>query len=136
MKIFPYGRNVGTLVTAVMERDRQDAPWKCRAFARIGDPLREVKMVRASAKPAAPGTNMPSPGMLGPNASLPTLPKQERRLASPTHATEAAVSGAKVSLDISVGDYTMGGVAIFDAHIGWGLADEFFYCLFFGRSLT
>jgi hypothetical protein len=36
MKIFPYGRNVGTVVSAVMEKDRQDAPRKCRAFARVG----------------------------------------------------------------------------------------------------
>jgi hypothetical protein len=42
------------------------------------------------------------------------------------------VGGAEVSLDISVGDYTMGGVAIFNAHIGRGPAGEFF----FGRSLN
>jgi hypothetical protein len=115
MKIFPYGRNVATVVMAVMERDRQDTPRKRRAFARIGDPRHEVKMARAIAKPAALGANMPPPGMPGPSASLPALPTQERRPVSPTHAAEAAVSGAEVSLDISVGDYTMGGVTIFDA---------------------
>lgn len=83
-------------------------------------------MARASAKPAAPGINMPPPSAPGPSASLPALPTQERRPASPTHAVEAAVSGAEVSLDISVGDYTMGGVTIFDAHTGRGPAGEFF----------
>jgi hypothetical protein len=77
MKIFPYGRNVATVVTAVMEKDCQDAPWKRRAFARIGDPRREVKMARASAKTAAPEASMPPPIALGPNAPLPTLPTQE-----------------------------------------------------------
>jgi hypothetical protein len=34
MKIFPHGRNVATVVTAVMEKDRQDTPQKRWAFAR------------------------------------------------------------------------------------------------------
>jgi hypothetical protein len=54
MKIFPYEQNVAAVVSAVMEKDRQDVPWKRRAFARVGDPRREVQMARASAKPAAP----------------------------------------------------------------------------------
>jgi hypothetical protein len=115
MKIFPYGWNVATIVTAVMEKDCQDASRKRRAFARVGDPRREVKMARASAKTATPRASMPLPTAPGPSAPLPALPTQERRHASPTHAAEAAV--AEVSLDISVGDYMMGGVAIFDTHI-------------------
>jgi hypothetical protein len=135
MKIFPYERNVATVVTTVMEKDRQDAPRKHRALARVGDPPREVKMAWASVKPAALGSIMPPPGALGPIASLPALPTQERRPASPTHAAEAAVGGAEVSLDISMEDYTMGGVTIFDAHIGRGPAGEFlFLCLFRTKS--
>jgi hypothetical protein len=125
MKIFPYGRNVATVVTALMEKDRQDVPRKRRAFTRVGDQRREVKMTRASAKTAAPGASMPPPVALGPSALLPALPMQERRRASPTHTTEEAVGGAEVSLDISVGDYTMGGVAIFDAHTGRGPVGEY-----------
>jgi hypothetical protein len=37
------------------------------------------------------------------------------------------VGSVEVSLDISVGDYTMGGVAIFDAHTGQGPTGEFFW---------
>jgi hypothetical protein len=59
MKIFPYRRNIVVVVSAVMEKDHQDAPWKRRAFARVGDPRREDKMARASAKPAAPDASMP-----------------------------------------------------------------------------
>jgi hypothetical protein len=40
MRIFPYGRNVAAVVSTVMEKDRQDAPRKRRAFARAGE--REV----------------------------------------------------------------------------------------------
>jgi hypothetical protein len=92
-------------------------------FTRVGDPWREVKMARASTKTATPGASMPPPIALGPSA-LPSLPTQEQRRVSPTHSTKAAV--AEVSLDISVGDYMMGGVAIFDAHTGRGPAGEFF----------
>jgi hypothetical protein len=100
-----------------MEKDRQDAPRKRRAFARAGDPRREVKMAWASAKPAAPGASMPPPG--APGAS-------ERRPPSPPRAAKTVVDGTEVSMDISVDDYLVGGVAIFDAHTGRGPAGEFF----------
>jgi hypothetical protein len=76
MKISPYGWNVAAVVSTVMEKDRQDVPRKCRAFARVGDPRREVKMARASAKPAAPGASMPPPG--APGASMPLLPRPHK----------------------------------------------------------
>jgi hypothetical protein len=38
LKIFPYGRNIAAVVSAVMEKDRQDAARKRRAVVRIGDP--------------------------------------------------------------------------------------------------
>jgi hypothetical protein len=63
MKIFPYGRNVGAVVSAVMEKDRQDAPRKRRALAKLADPRRESKMARPSAKPVAPGASMPPPAV-------------------------------------------------------------------------
>jgi hypothetical protein len=62
MKIFPYGRNVVAVVSAVMEKDRQDVLRKRRAFARVGDPRREVKMARGIAKSTAPGTSKPPLG--------------------------------------------------------------------------
>jgi hypothetical protein len=43
MKIFPYGQNIAAVVSAVLDKDRQDAARKRRAFARVGDPSREVK---------------------------------------------------------------------------------------------
>jgi hypothetical protein len=46
LKIFPYGWNVAAVVSAVMEKDRQDAAQKRQAVVRIGDPFREAKRVR------------------------------------------------------------------------------------------
>jgi hypothetical protein len=43
LKIFPYGRNIAAVVSAVMEKDRQDAAQKRRVVIRIGDPFREAK---------------------------------------------------------------------------------------------
>jgi hypothetical protein len=37
LKIFPYGRNIAAVVSAVMEKDRQDAAQKRRAVISIGD---------------------------------------------------------------------------------------------------
>jgi hypothetical protein len=53
MKIFPYGRNIAAVVSAVMDKDHQDATWKRRAFTRAGDPSREVKRARGGAKSTA-----------------------------------------------------------------------------------
>jgi hypothetical protein len=57
---------------------------------------------------------------------LPVVPAQERRPPSPQRAAETAVGGAKVSMDISVEDYLVSGVTIFDAHTGRGPVGEFF----------
>jgi hypothetical protein len=117
MKIFPYRRNIGAVVSAVMEKDRQDGPRKCQAYARLADPRREAKVAWPSAKPAASGASMPPPAM----------PTSERRPPSPPHATETAVSGTEVSMELSVDDYLVGGVAMFDAHTRLAPAGEFFY---------
>jgi hypothetical protein len=81
MKIFHYGWNVAAVVLAVMEKDRQDASRKRQAFARVGEPLREVKMARGSVKSAAPGSSKPPLGAKsatpGPSKALPAVPTQE-----------------------------------------------------------
>jgi hypothetical protein len=130
MKIFPYGRNVAMIVSAVMEKDRQDASRKRRAFARVEDPRHEVKMARGIVKSAAPGTSKPPLGAKSaapdPSKPLPAVPAQERRPPSPPRTAETEVGGAEVSMDISVDDYLVGGVAMFDAHTGRGPVGEFF----------
>jgi hypothetical protein len=107
LKVFPYGRNIAAVVSAVMNKDRQDAAQKHRAVVRLADPMREVKRVRgsvktaaasgsskpvptakpvvpgpskasASAKTAASGATKPPPGELAKGRELPSL---ERRVA-------------------------------------------------------
>jgi hypothetical protein len=52
MKIFPYGRNIAAVVSAVMDKDRQDAARNHRAFTRVEDPSREVKRARGARSPS------------------------------------------------------------------------------------
>jgi hypothetical protein len=74
MKIFPYGRNIAAVVSAAMDKDRQDAARKRRAFTRVGDPSREVKRARGGAKSTTPGSSKPPPtaktAIPGPTKSL------------------------------------------------------------------
>jgi hypothetical protein len=61
LRIFPYERNIAVVVSAVMNKDRQDAAQKRPAVIRIADPKREAKRARGSAKAAAPGSSQPMP---------------------------------------------------------------------------
>jgi hypothetical protein len=53
MRVFPYGRNIAAVVSAVMDKDRQEAEQKRRAVIRL--PEARTKRVRGTAKSAAPG---------------------------------------------------------------------------------
>jgi hypothetical protein len=130
MKIFPYGWNVAAVVSAVMEKDRPDSSQKHRAFVRVGDPRREVKMARGIAKSAAPGTSKPPLGTKsaapGPSKLLPAMPAQERRPPSPPCTAETEVGGAEVSMDISMDDYLVGGSRFSTPIQGGDLSMSFF----------
>jgi hypothetical protein len=84
LKIFPYGRNIVVVVSAVMERDRQDAARKRWAVTRVGDPFREAKKARGGAKYATPGSSKPPP------AAKPTAPGPNKSSAG----ARVAASGA------------------------------------------
>jgi hypothetical protein len=59
LKVFPYRRNIAVVVSAVMNKVRQDAAQKRRAVVRMGDPAREAKRARGSARAAASGSSKP-----------------------------------------------------------------------------
>jgi hypothetical protein len=109
LKIFPYGRNIAAVVSAVMTKDRQDAAQKRRAVIRMADPRREAKRARGSvkaAKPVAPGSSKPSAGAKTATAGMTKSPSVEaakgRELPSP---------GKRVTdfgMTISVEDYFVG----------------------------
>jgi hypothetical protein len=86
LRIFPYGRNIVVVVSAVMNKDRQDAAQKRRAVIRIADPRHEAKRARGSVKATAPGSSQP---ML---AAKPDAPGSGKSLAS---AKTAAAGGTK-----------------------------------------
>jgi hypothetical protein len=76
LRIFPYGQNIAAVLSAVMNKDRQDTAQKCRAVIRIADPRREVMKARGSAKATAPGSSQPMP------AAKPAAPKTGKSSAS------------------------------------------------------
>jgi hypothetical protein len=101
LKIFPYGRNIAAVVSAVMDKDRQDAAWKRRAITRVGEPMREVKRARGGgAKSAAPGGSKPppaaKPAVLRPSKSSVGLRAAASGAgkASSTEPAKATVAGA------------------------------------------
>jgi hypothetical protein len=126
MKIFPYGWNIAAVVSAVMDKDRQDATRKRRAFTRVGDPSREVKRAQGGAKSAAPGSSKPPPvakpavpepsksssgarAVASGSSKPPSAePARERRPPSPVRTNEAATGGTDLAMDICVDDYCGG----------------------------
>jgi hypothetical protein len=126
LKIFPYGQNIAAVVSAVMEKDRQDAAQKRRTVVRIRDPFREAKRARGAAKSAALGSSKPLPAakLAAPGPSKASAgvkatasgagkppssgPAKGRRLPSPARTDGAAARVADFDTDICVGDYFLG----------------------------
>jgi hypothetical protein len=124
-KVFPYGRNIATVVSAVMDKDRQGAAQKHQAVVRLHEA--RPKRQRGAAKAAAPGGGQP------PLAAKSAVPASSRApeaataaggfksgKAAPTSSRvpEAAKAGrglpppgkrvADFATDISVEDYLVG----------------------------
>jgi hypothetical protein len=126
LRIFLYGRNIAVVVSAVMEKVRQDAAQKRRVAVRIGDPFREAKKAWGAAKSAAPSSSKPLPAAkpvaLEPSkasarakatasgAGKPPSggPAKGQRLPSSARTDEAAARVADFNTDICVGDYFVG----------------------------
>jgi hypothetical protein len=93
-----------------MEKDHQDAQRKKRkAPLRLVDPCRDAKVVRLNVKGAAPPVTMTPPAVLAIAMKLP----------SPPRVTETTVSGTEgTGQELSMDDYLVGRVAMFDAQTG------------------
>jgi hypothetical protein len=72
LRIFPYRRNIAAVVSAMMNKDRQDGAQKRQAVIRLPDHWREAKRARGSAKAAAPGGGQPAP------AAKPSAPRSSK----------------------------------------------------------
>ena len=122
-KIF-YRRNISVVVTAVMENDRQESSWKKRkAMLQLVDPRCDTKAPRPSVKGPTAVAAMP-PSM------VPTT--TTRRVPSPSRADKVAgVKEAKTGeagRELSVDDYLVEGVGMFDAQTGLPPDAECGYC--------
>jgi hypothetical protein len=58
LRVFPYGRNIAAVVSAVMDNDRQEAAQKRRAVIRL--PEARPKRARGTATAVAPSGSQPS----------------------------------------------------------------------------
>jgi hypothetical protein len=85
-KVFPYGRNIAAVVSAVMDKDRQGAAQKRQAVVRLHEA--RPKRPRGAAKATAPGGSQP------PLAAKSTVPASSRA----PEATKAAAAGGSKSV--------------------------------------
>jgi hypothetical protein len=58
LRVFPYGRNIAVVMSAVMNKDRQEAAQKRRAVIRL--PEARPKRARGTVKAAVPGGSQPT----------------------------------------------------------------------------
>jgi hypothetical protein len=118
MRVFPYGQNNAAVVSAVMDKDRQEAAQKHRAVIRL--PGARPKRARGTAKSAAPGG---SQSTLAAKSAAPGSSKvSEVVKAAGAGGTKSASAGsakarelpspgkrvADFGTDISVDDYLVG----------------------------
>jgi hypothetical protein len=118
LRVFPYGRNIAAVVSAVMDKDRQEAAQKHRAVIRL--PEARPKRARGTAKAAAPGGSQPTLAAksAGPGSSkVPDVVKAagaggaKSTSAGAAKARELPSPGKSVAdfgNDISVDDYLTG----------------------------
>jgi hypothetical protein len=83
-RVFPYGRNIAAVVSAVMDKDRQGAAQKRQAVVRLHEA--RPKKPRGTAKAAAPGGSQP------PLAAKSAAPVSSK---APEAAKAAAAGGTK-----------------------------------------
>jgi hypothetical protein len=118
LRVFPYGQNIAAVVSAVMNKDRQEAAQKRRAVIRL--PEARPKRARRTAKATVPGGSQPTlaaksaaPGSskvpesvkaagVGGTKSAPDRAAKVRELPSPGKRV------ADFDTNISVDDYLVG----------------------------
>jgi hypothetical protein len=102
-RVFPYGRNIAVVVSAVMDKDRQGAAQKRQAVVRLHEA--RPKRLRGTAKAAAPGGSQP------PLAAKSAAPASSRVPEAAKAARELPPPGKRIAdfaTDISVEDYLVG----------------------------
>jgi hypothetical protein len=118
MRVFPYGRNIAVVVSAVMDKDRQEAAQKRRAVIRL--PEARPKRARGTAKSAAPSgsqSTLAAKSVAPGSSKVPEVVKAteaggtKSASAESVKARELPSPGKRVAdfgTDISVDDYLVG----------------------------
>jgi hypothetical protein len=107
LRVFPYGRNIAAVVSAVMDKDRQEAAQKRQAVIRL--PEARPKRARGMAKAAAPGGSQPT--LATKSAALgPARCRRPRRRPAPAEPSLPSQGKRVADFDtnISVDDYLVG----------------------------
>jgi hypothetical protein len=128
LRIFPYGRNIAAVVSAVMNKDRQDATRKRRAVITIADPRHEAKRARGSAKAAAPGSSQSMP------AAKPAAPGSDKSSSSAKIATAGGTKPPPVEA-AKVRELPSPGKRVADFGTNISVEDYFVAKLFFSGGL-
>jgi hypothetical protein len=124
-RVFPYGRNIAAVVSAVMDKDRQGAAQKRQAVVRLHEA--RPKRQRGAAKAAAPGGGKPplaaksavpasgkapeAAAAVGGSKSAKAAPASSRVPEAAKAARELSPPGKRIAdfaTDISVDDYLVG----------------------------
>jgi hypothetical protein len=119
LRVFPYRRNITAVVSAVMNKGRQDAAQKRRAVVRMVDPVREAKRAWGSTKAAASGSSKPVPAAkpAAPGASKASMDEKAAAAGgtkpppggpSPVKLPPPGKHVADFDTNISVEDYLIG----------------------------
>jgi hypothetical protein len=128
LRVFPYGRNIAAVVSAVMDKDRQEAAQKRRAVIRL--PEARPKRARGTAKAVAPGGGQPT---LAAKSAAPGSSKvPEVAKAAGAGATKSASAGAAKARELPspgkrVADFGTN-ISVDDYLVGKSLARVFFDC--------
>jgi hypothetical protein len=116
--VFPYGWNIAVVVSAVMDKDRQEAAQKRRAVIRL--PEARPKRARGTAKASSPGGSQPTLATKSAAPESSKVPKVVKAAgagrtksasAGAAKARELPSPGKRVAdfgTDISVDDYLVG----------------------------
>jgi hypothetical protein len=133
-RVFPYGRNIAAVVSAVMDKDRQGAAQKRQAVVRLSEA--RPKRSRGAAKAAAPDGSQPTLASKSAAPGSSRVPEAAKAvaaggtksvLAGAAKARELPPSGKRVAdfaTDISMDDYL----------VGKSIARVFFNCWYVAGS--
>jgi hypothetical protein len=139
LRVFPYGRNIAAVVSAVMDKDRQGAAQKRQAVIRL--PEARPKRSRGTAKAAAPSGSQP---MLAAKSAAPRSSRvPEAVKAAGVGGTKSASAGAAKARELPppgkrVADFVTD-ISVDDYLVGKSLARVFFQLLIrcrVGRGAT